>query len=464
MRRQFTLISASLLLSFGIIQATCADGEPEILVVHEWGTFTELHDAEGISIGGINTDDEPVPDFVHRISNNVLQSTNEPWRALQHNQLFGKSVRRNFNVRNRLETPVIYFYPPAGRDKPMRIDVDVQLRGGWLSEYYPNATAHAPGIKRHELNPHAVGSLQWQGLEIGASGEIPQTDDHVWLAPRKTEAATVKTPEGEAERYLFYRGVGNFSGPLRVETDIEENQLRLISRFHTLNADAEITIPAAWLVHVKADGSLAFRSLGAMVASPHKAQQLQEISSEFEAEEFSEANRERLIDNMHQALVDDGLFDDEATAMLSTWRRAYFHTAGLRLFYLLPRQWTDDRMPLTLSVPAKVERVMVGRIELITDQQRELLTTLSQEKPAPKDWISKIPASPARDRFFAGDNDAATELGVAIPADYKAYLNLGRFRNALLHYELLRTRNANLTEFASTHGLVSRELWRRLQP
>ena len=33
--------------------------------IHEWGTFTSLQDEFGRAIGGINTDDEPVPDFVH---------------------------------------------------------------------------------------------------------------------------------------------------------------------------------------------------------------------------------------------------------------------------------------------------------------------------------------------------------------------------------------------------------------
>jgi hypothetical protein len=37
----------------------------EPVVIHEWGTFTALHDEAGLPIGGINTDDEPLPRFVH---------------------------------------------------------------------------------------------------------------------------------------------------------------------------------------------------------------------------------------------------------------------------------------------------------------------------------------------------------------------------------------------------------------
>ena len=41
--------------------------DPDSLVVHEWGTFTALHAEDGSPIPGVNSDDEPVPDFVHRV-------------------------------------------------------------------------------------------------------------------------------------------------------------------------------------------------------------------------------------------------------------------------------------------------------------------------------------------------------------------------------------------------------------
>jgi len=42
------------------------------LIVHEWGTFTSLQDENGNAIGGINTNDEPVPNFVHNIAPTLL--------------------------------------------------------------------------------------------------------------------------------------------------------------------------------------------------------------------------------------------------------------------------------------------------------------------------------------------------------------------------------------------------------
>ena len=451
------LLAATLAFS----AALAKDDVNNQLVVHEWGTFTELHDDHGISVGGINTDDEPVPAFVHRISDRVVQSTNEPSRPSEPRR--GKSVLWNSNVTTRLETPVIYFYPPEGLTEPMSVDVDVQLRGGWLSEYYPNATVSAPGLRQNALSKHAVGSLEWNDLQIGGKGTIPETDDDVWLAPRGPHSAKVVTPKGEAEEYIFYRGVGNFSGPLKVETDLERQQLRLTSRLHDIGAKHELTIPEAWLVHVRKNGDIAFRSTGAMSASNEKVEVLQEIDRQFGSSEYSADNLDRLKDAMHLALVQDGLFPDEATAMLATWDRAYFHSPGLRLFYVVPQKWTDDRMPLTISEPAQVERVMIGRIELITDDHRKQLATISKQRPSTRDWIKRIPNSPARKQFLAGNNDVVEKLGVEVPVDYAAYLNLGRFRNALVHHELRKTMNPNLIDFVKTHGLLTSELRQALK-
>ena len=47
----------------------------------------------------------------------------------------------------RLETPVIYFYPPANAQLPLKLDVEVKFRGGWLTEFYPMPTSACPAEK-----------------------------------------------------------------------------------------------------------------------------------------------------------------------------------------------------------------------------------------------------------------------------------------------------------------------------
>ena len=76
----------------GMTLTLCTDkgssppGPPQ-LTVHEWGTFTVLHDDQGRSLGGINVDEEELPSFVHQLG--VLdRAVGAPLRA----KMFSKGV------------------------------------------------------------------------------------------------------------------------------------------------------------------------------------------------------------------------------------------------------------------------------------------------------------------------------------------------------------------------------------
>jgi hypothetical protein len=86
------------------------------------------------------------------------------------------------------------------------------------------------------------------------------------------------------------------------------------------------------------------------------------------ANDYSAENLRKLEHSFVAALTSKGLFEDEARAMLETWEAAYFKASGTRLFYIVPRPWLDHYLPLEISAPAKIERVMVGRIELRSPQ------------------------------------------------------------------------------------------------
>src|SRR4051812_31860937 len=75
------------------------------LIAHEWGTFTSLQDEDGRAISGINTDDEPVPKFVHNIAGGLLiEQTDLPPNYFQG------APHCHPGVTMRLETPVLYFH------------------------------------------------------------------------------------------------------------------------------------------------------------------------------------------------------------------------------------------------------------------------------------------------------------------------------------------------------------------
>jgi hypothetical protein len=430
--------------------------EADRLIVHEWGTFTSLQDEQGRELSGINTDDEPVPAFVHNLNRFLLS---RPVLSSLHWQYRQKGAPRVHPlVTMRLETPVIYFHPQQALLEPMTVDVSVRFRGGWLTEFFPHAQAEAPRLENNsfdfgELTRDTTSSLLWDRLQVGTLSVGPETDEHVWLAPRKVKAANVSTPAGESERYLFYRGVGRIRNPLRATLDRKAGQVTLHANFdEVLSSRQSAHLPTLWLVQVRQDGRCAFRTLEGFDVSGEPTKALASADYRFADGDFQDANRVKLEAAMHAALVEDGLYADEATALLTTWQRSYFASPGLRLFYLVPRVWTDHYLPLSLSVPAKVNRVMIGRLELISDEQRALLDRLAKAASSDGRWLEQAQESPALDRFLAGRTDFG-DLGVTIPPDYQMYLALGRFRNALVAHEESVRPTETLTRFIDTYEL-----------
>lgn len=463
-------------LAFALALLSTASAENK-LTIHEWGTFTSLQDEKGEPIGGINTDDEPVPAFVRRLTTGFLLSPSEAPPVF-----FQGAPRCHPDVTMRLETPVIYFYPAAGWT-PQSIDVSVAFRGGWLTEYYPSAEAKAPGFdaadpnrvfavdEPHDrywihdfgrLRPNALGQLSWKGVTLQASGAGPETDDKVWLAPRVVKSSMLQTPKGEREKFLFYRGVGNARASLQVVRHDTPKTLE-IRGDPSLRGDPSAIdatpINAAWLVDVREDGQCAFRTLGTLPAS---AGPRATVPADFPDTDFGPQRLTQLQTEMRDALVADGLFPDEAEALLRTWEISYFKAPGLRLFYLCNPSDIARLLPLHISVPCDITRVMIGRIEIVTPAQRALLAKIAAG-PSIELWKMRGVTGDSQSEWFKNPdnlrrwNDVMTgrapyrELGLPIPDLYAAHLKLGRFRNALLLDEQKRRPTPSLKEYITTN-------------
>ena len=133
------------------------------------------------------------------------------------------------------------------------------------------------------------------------------------------------------------------------------------------------------------------------------------------------------------------------------------------MFFIVPREWTDRHLPLHVSEPAQIERVMVGRIELVTPGYRGLLRRIAAGPVSHPDWVleaRKHLGPDEQDRYYREDwylhadsNPTAAELLKAMPRDYRAYLQLGRFRNALLLDEAKRRPTPALAAFIDRYEL-----------
>ena len=476
------LIAAALL---AVVAASSLAAQTAPLTVHEWGTFTALQDDSGTALGAINTDDEPVPDFVCTINGLRIPSARS-----QLSPVFNKGVTGcHPGVTMRLETPVIYFYP-SDKQKSAPIDVSVAFRGGWLTEFYPRAVATAPDLVNARsyypsLTSETRSSLTWKNLELNAPGNPVVTDDPVWTAPREVaKAAVVKVPgpttsendpDNHSEKFLFYRGVGHLNSPLRVVRNPNSDRLSLYADLSALDAPAskaalpDLRVPAAWLIEIRPqDGFCAFRAVsGGLDLNTGAGQALASLPASFTAAEFSSGRLPELRAAMWEALIAAGLFPDEAAAMLKTWELSYFKSPGRRLFYVTPRGWTDRVLPLSIE-GAKITRAMIGRIELITPAQRELLSRI-EAGPCP-DMMEfernyQIVISAAAQAWSRHANAGVravwkqptlAELNIPLPAIYQDYVDLGRFRDALVLNEQQIRPTSALSEFIAANALQFR--------
>jgi hypothetical protein len=481
-----------------LVASPSACAENQAVIVHEWGTFTSLQDEHGQAIGGINVDDEPVPGFVWQYANRMV--------AGQYSQDSGNFGLPPYNsdggkgwtagdptVTMRLETPVIYVYPPKGQSPQSvpPLDVHVDFHGGVLSQYYPYAltdgadlNGKTPYLQKQGITESMSTGLTWKGVRLGSAVAPVETEDKVWTTPREVSAPILEVTDSDAwnsqthkpgittaEHFLFYRGVGHLDSPFEVASDGtgKKGAMQMGSPWR----DGVGSLDAAWIVDIRADGSCASRTFTRESKNPLEGLNafwttggmlwFPNFSSAFGEADFSANNLDKLKASMRSALVKAGLYPDEASAMLRTWDLSYFKSPGLRFFYMVPREWVDKVLPLKITgAPTQITRVMVGRIELITDEQRAALQRLS-DGPCPDLPAFKLVAQKALqasnlpkaevEAYYRGEKPLS-DLGLTIPPLIRDYLSLGRFRDALMLHEFWQQKSMPLAQFINQNGMA----------
>jgi hypothetical protein len=230
----------------------------------------------------------------------------------------------------------------------------VAFAKGVITEWYPHASRVEPSGNLYGETLHkagASGAIAWDSVILAPNGrpDFPLGDrNNHYYAARMTSSTPlrVKTAAGEQqEKYLFYRGVSTFSVPLSAILDTEG---RLTIKNH---GDQEI--PTIILFERRGDKA-GYRIGGplneqAILDSPRLTSTIDELGRDLEG-----------------ILVAQGLYHDEARAMVETWRNSWCEE-GSRLLYIVPPAFVNNVLPLSINpVPAQTVRVFVGRLELLS--------------------------------------------------------------------------------------------------
>lgn len=291
-------------------------GNQTAVVAHEWGTFTSVAGPDGDPVQWSTLAGPPdLPCFVQR----------------------GPVYKVALSGLVRMETPVLYFYS----SQAAKVSVDVNFPVGAMTEWYPKASTAD------------VGRLVWDSVEL-TPGENPQLPTSRgasrYFAARNTDSTPLRI-NGQAEKMIFYRGVGGFAIPLRPKFTADGKvEIRTVS---------QDVIPLAILFENRG-GKLGYRiesnSNGPATIDPP------ELTGDV-------AGIRAVIAN---ALVErGGLYPPEAQAMMDTWQDSWFEE-GTRVIYILPQRPVDAVLPLTIKpAPAELTRAFVGRIELLSPEMKQ---------------------------------------------------------------------------------------------
>jgi len=324
--------------------------------VHEWGTFTTLQSSNGSRLSGLQKDEEALPTFVNNIAHSYYYT----------GDIFGpKGFMANTwfeHVNVKMETPVLYFYSDVQRD----VSVHVNFTNGSISQWYPERVDGEPNQYQGHLDfsQARTGWIKWDATVLPPNSTANYTSSEKletpqWISPRATGSNLVKGSNGEIEKFLFYRGIANFDVPVKVEFNTTGKLVITNTGSEKINYVMVYEKTAGQQANIWWSGSLE-SSTNKIVCQP--------------ASIISPSGLDNEMSVFEDALVNAGLFRDEAKALLSTWQESYFQHDGLKVFWLAPRSFTDAILPIDINpAPLQLERVIVGRSEVLTPEKEQVL-------------------------------------------------------------------------------------------
>jgi hypothetical protein len=333
--------------------------------VHEWGTNTIVVGSDGTLQRGLHHEEEDLPSFVYdRRKTETIGSVADV----------------------KMETPVTYFYS----EKPLTANVGVAFPQGVLSQWYPAVQGFYPPVFkgigdpaldksfpyttqscRDHFSAVVDGNLSWGPVEILGRDVAPTAPDapldkFTWSHARAVGAnalAINSATDGlQQERFLFYRGLGNF--PLGVTVAAQAGPAGDDGGLVLTNTDAKEKVGAVFVLRVTDDKASFVVENGGIAPGATLTKSAPDATQPLDA--YANDLAKAMVTELDKA----GLYHDESIAMVKTWARQWFRTPGVRVLYLAPQAWTEAQIPLTVDPkPMEMVRVMVIRVEAITRSQ-----------------------------------------------------------------------------------------------
>jgi len=327
---------ASGLLVFSLAGWTADEHSLPDLTAHEWGTFTAIAGKDGRAA-------EWLPLGVPR-----YPPTADLPQFVEH--INGVNFKLGLRGTIRMETPVLYLYSP----RDVTVSARVSFSRGLITEWYPHADRVQPAGVLSDASLSQLrtdGSITWNHVAVSPNlaGEFPSNlQSNRYYAARETASSPlrVQTSVGEQqEKFLFYRGVS--ASPLPVSAKLTSDGKLAVK---SLSGDE---IPNAFFFERRGE-RVGYRLTGALT---------DEIDV---SPPVLNGSLDSLYGDLEEILVGQGLYRDEAHAMIKTWKDSWFEE-GSRLIYIVPRGFIDNVLPLTIDpAPGQIVRVFVGRLEIIT--------------------------------------------------------------------------------------------------
>lgn len=293
------------------------------LAVHEWGVVSVYTDLE---LANADARDEwaGLPKFVY----GQVDDREQPV------------------IQEIAKAPVIYFHAP----RQMYLNVQVQFPGGRPAVWWPasNNAFRQQGQAVAEGAP--PNGLQWtvDVKSTQAANVKPMTlpKGHWMEALRavKADDVLVQYRGPQLERFIYYDGM--IKAPKGLAVGVKGDTISLHSQAKHLLHDVTV-VDLRNLRKIRT----------AHVDKMEPGAEIKEVKLiERDQTKWPHEGVEELVGQLKGA----GLNEDEAKALANVWRRHFFETEGVSVFYRVPQELYDQVLPLTVTPqPERIVRTLL---------------------------------------------------------------------------------------------------------